>query len=87
MTESDIAALIRQTLGKTLSRARDADVARLIAQPDFAFDDVDADSIDIVEFCFQLEEALGVEIEVSDLSDHPTLKSFANYLSVYLESA
>ena len=54
--------------------------ADIIKQPDFTFRDLNDSSIKFVEFCMHLEESLGIEIEFSDLLDHPTYSGFSNWL-------
>jgi acyl carrier protein len=56
------------------------ELARVVAAPDFRFADLGGDSIDGTDFCFHVEEALDVEIEISDLEDYPTFSSFVAML-------
>lgn len=52
----------------------------LIKQPDFKFDDLSDSSLSFVEFCMQVEEGLGIEIEFFDLMENPTLQGFLGWL-------
>jgi acyl carrier protein len=76
MTTDDIQSTVREIAGKVFSAQFNPEVAAMIAAADFDFDQLGADSIDSTDFCFKVEEALGVQIEVSDLVDYPTLTSF-----------
>ncbi len=53
----------------------------LVTSGDFALADMGGDSIDGTDFCFQVEEALDVEIEISDLEDFPTFGTFVAMLN------
>lgn len=52
----------------------------LIKQPDFKFDDLSDSSLSFVEFCMQVEEGLGIEIEFFDLMENSTLQGFLGWL-------
>jgi acyl carrier protein len=52
----------------------------LIKQDDFKFEDLSDSSLTFVEFCMQVEESLGIEIEFFDLMENPTLKEFLVWL-------
>ncbi len=58
-----------------------------VSSGDFAFLDLGGDSMDATDFCFQVEEALDIEIEMSDLIDFPTFESFAAMLDQRLSAA
>ena len=52
----------------------------LIKQDNFKFEDLSDSSLAFVEFCMQVEESLGIEIEFFDLMENPTLKEFLAWL-------
>ena len=55
-------------------------LSEIVKQPDFKFEDFGASSLQKVEFCMQIEESIDVEIELSDLMDHPTFLDFVSWL-------
>jgi acyl carrier protein len=59
----------------------------MVESSDFAFADLGGDSIDGTDFCFQVEEALDIEIEMSDLEDFPTMQKFVAMLDDRLSKA
>lgn len=59
----------------------------LVESPDFAFEALGGDSIDGTDFCFQVEEALDIEIEMSDLDDFPTMSAFVAMLQERMDRA
>lgn len=76
MTSDDIQTAIKAAIRELFDMQTRPDLEVLLEQPDFAFDRVTDSSIMIVDICFRVEEKLGVEIEVGDVFDHPTLSGF-----------
>jgi acyl carrier protein len=58
----------------------DPALMKRVSSGEFAFADLGGDSVDAMDFCFQIEEALGIEIEMSDLEDFPTSTAFCTML-------
>lgn len=80
MTNLDVQAIVLATAGQVFGAKSNPEIAAILATPDFEFERLNADSIDITEFCFQVEEQLDIEIETADLFDYPTLTSFVTML-------
>ncbi len=59
----------------------------LLQQPDFKFRDVSDSSLKLVEFCMVVEEKLAIEIEFSDLLEHPTMLRFCAWLAAQSSAA
>lgn len=59
----------------------------MVDSGDFAFADLGGDSVDGTDFCFQVEEALDIEIEISDLEDYPTMGAFVVMLGQRLSQS
>ncbi len=59
----------------------------LVDSGDFAIADLGGDSMDITDFCFQVESALDVEIAMSDTVDFPTFSQFVAMLKTRLSEA
>lgn len=80
MTSQDIQSSVRETAGQVFGAKSNPEVAAILVEPDFDFERLGIDSIDITEFCFKVEEKLGVEIEISDLVNYPTLVAFVTMI-------
>lgn len=80
MTSQDLQAIVVSTARQVFSAKTKPEIAAILAEPDFEFERLGADSIDITEFCFQVEEQLDIEIETADVFDHPTLSAFVSML-------
>ena len=81
MSSETIQSIVVSTARDVFNARTKPEIDRILSQPDFEFDALDADSIDITEFCFQVEEKLDIEIETSDLFDNPTLGAFVAMLA------
>ena len=55
-------------------------MSAILEQPDFAFTDLSDSSLRFVEFCMEIEEKTGIEIEYADLTDHPNFLGFVAWL-------
>ncbi len=72
--------VVRNAIRDVFNIEGDPALAALVDSKDFNFADLGGDSIDGTDFCFQVEEALDIEIEMSDLEDYPTLTAFVAML-------
>ncbi len=75
-----IKAAVFKAIHEVLRPQNSSRAAALVRQPDFSFRDLNDSSIKFVEFCMHVEESLGIEIEFSDLLDHPTFLAFVEWL-------
>ena len=81
MTRDEIRTTILRVLGEI---APEADLASI--KPDVAFrDQLDLDSMDILNFVVGLHEALGVEIPEADYPRLATLESCVEHLRMLVE--
>jgi acyl carrier protein len=83
MTRADVRATVARVLGDV---APEVDAASLA--PDVAFrDQLDLDSMDILNFVLGLHTALGIEIPEADYPKIMTLDGCVDYLVRHLEPA
>lgn len=59
------------------------ELARIELEPDtdLEFAALTFDSLAMMEFCMDLEDKVGIEIDLGDLAAHPTVNRLAAYLS------
>lgn len=79
--ESNVALQIRTTLARRLKR----DVSGVRSQ-DSLREDLDLDSLDMIELMFKIEEALDVDIPNEDLSKIRTVGDVIGYAEARLDS-
>ncbi len=53
-----------ETIAKLLAEAKDMDAADI--RPDMGFSDLDLDSLDVAELVMNLEDELGVSVEIDE---------------------
>ena len=53
-----------ETIAKLLAEAKDMDVADI--RPEMGFSDLDLDSLDVAELVMNLEDELGVSVEIDE---------------------
>jgi acyl carrier protein len=76
MNVVDLRAVIAKAAYDIFDPAEHNRIATVFSQPDFQFDLLTDSSLILTELCFQVEEALGIEIETADLFDNPSLSEF-----------
>ncbi len=65
--------------------AEQLDISPEDIEMETTFEDLDADSIDIVEMIMSLEDIYGVEFPEEDLESYPTMGSLVTALYAYLQ--
>ncbi|KAI2503897.1 hypothetical protein MHU86_10544 [Fragilaria crotonensis] len=72
------------TLQSIISDQLDVDVEKVVKEASFT-DDLDADSLDVVEMVMSIEETFGIEIEDEAASSIKTVGDVCNYLEETLK--
>lgn len=52
----------------------------VLKKPDFAFSELSESSLRSVQFCMEVEERTGIEVEYSDFLNNPTFLGFVAWL-------
>jgi acyl carrier protein len=53
---------------------------KLARRDDVEFTEIELDSLAAMEMCLNIEENTGIEIDLGDLAQHPSVNSLAKYL-------
>lgn len=80
--------LIVEALDQVTGARNLAEFAPALADPlaDVRFDALGLDSLTGIEFCFAMEERVGVELELSDLLKHDSVNRLAAFIADALTS-
>ena len=82
-----VRAVVLAAIHEVFNTEGDPGLMALVESPDFAFEELGGDSIDGTDFCFQVEEAFDIEIEISDLEEFPTMSAFVAMLNERMSRA
>jgi len=76
---------VRTAINDVFKPQRSPKLMDLVSQPDFKFVDLSDSSLTYVEFCMQVEENLGIEIEYLDLMEQATFLGFVEWLEAQVK--